>query len=109
VTTISADLRVIAAFGAAMAAATAALRAAGYRTKVVPGHHQRTIECLEFTLGVDRKMLNKLKMIAKKRNATAYDAAGNVSEEELRLAIQVAEQLQKELAAWLPKNHPELV
>ncbi len=109
VDTISADLRVIAAFGAAMAAASAALRAAGYRSKTQSGHHQKTIECLEFTIGADEKLRNKLKAISKKRNATSYDAAGNVSEQELKLAIDVAEQLQKDVLAWLGANHKELL
>ena len=47
---ISTDLRFIAAFNSALAAATAALRAAGFRTSTQAGHHVKTIESLEFTL-----------------------------------------------------------
>jgi hypothetical protein len=106
---ISADLRFIAAFGAALAAATIALRACGYRTKTQSGHHQRTVECLEFTIGADAKLISKMITLSKKRNATAYDAAGNVSGQELELIIRVAEQLQREVLAWLKKNYPKLV
>lgn len=105
---ISADLRFVAAFSAALAAATISLRACGYRTKAQTGHHIRTIECLEYTIGADDKLLNKLRTLSKKRNATTYDAAGNISEQELKLAINVAEQLQKNIREWLHKNHPEL-
>jgi hypothetical protein len=40
---ISADLRFIAAFTAALTAATAALRASGFRTSAQVGHHIKTI------------------------------------------------------------------
>jgi hypothetical protein len=106
---ISADLRFIAAFGAALAAATIALRACGYRTKTQTGHHLRTVECLEFTMGADAKLISKIKTLSKKRNATAYDAAGNVSKQELELVIKVAEQLHNDVVAWLEKNHPKLL
>jgi hypothetical protein len=106
---ISSDLRFIAAFGAALAAATVALRACGYRTKAQVGHHLRTVQCLEFTIGADAKLINKLITLSRKRNATAYDAAGNVSAQELELAIKVAEQLQSDVIASLQKNHPELL
>jgi hypothetical protein len=39
VETISEDLRFIAAYNALLASATAALRAAGYRTRAQGGHH----------------------------------------------------------------------
>lgn len=109
VTAISADLRLVAAFSSALAAATAALRAEGYRTKTQVGHHMRVMECLDFTIGADAKLQNKLKAISKKRNATTYDAAGNVSDAELKLAIGVAEELRGRVADWLVRAHPELV
>ena len=42
----------------------------------------------------------------KKRNATSYDSAGNVSKRELELAIKTAAELQREVVAWMEKNHP---
>jgi hypothetical protein len=68
---ISTDLRFIAAFGAALAAATIALRACGYRTKTQTGHQLRTVECLEFTIGAHAKLISKMRTLSKKRNATA--------------------------------------
>lgn len=41
---VSADLRFIAAFGAALTVATTALRASGHRTATQAGHHVKTIE-----------------------------------------------------------------
>jgi hypothetical protein len=106
---ISEDLRFQAAFSAALTAANVALRASGYRTRVQTGHHQKIVESLELTLKSDPKLVQKLKVFSKKRNATSYDAAGNVSEQELEQAIQVANELQENVTAWLKQNHPELL
>jgi hypothetical protein len=85
------------------------LRAAGYRTSTQAGHHIKTIESLELTIKADSKLIQKMKTLSKKRNATSYDSAGNVSKQELELAIKTAVELQLEVAAWLQKNHPELL
>jgi len=106
---ISEDLRFQAAFSAALTSANVALRASGYRTRVQTGHHQKIIESLELTLKSDPKLVQKLKVFSKKRNATTYDTAGNISEQELEQAIKVAEELQQSISTWLGLNHPELL
>ena len=106
---ISDDRRFEAAFSAARTAVNAALRACGYRTTTQPGHHQKTIESLELTLQAESMLIQKLRVLSKKRNATSYDAAGNVSQQELDQAIQVAHEHQNSVIAWLRKNHPELM
>ena len=106
---ISDDLRFQAAFSAALTAANIALRASGYRTRVQAGHHQKIVESLEFTLKADPKLIHKLKVFSKKRNATSYDSAGNTSEQELEQAIKVALELQQDVTRWLDRNHPELM
>ncbi len=106
---ISDDRRFEAAFNAALTAANVALRASGYRTATQPGHHLKTIESLEFTLRADSALIQKLKVLSKKRNATTYDSAGNISKQELELAIKVAGELQVSVKGWLKKAHPELV
>jgi hypothetical protein len=50
-----------------------------------------------------------MKMLSKKRNATSYDSAGNVSNQELELAIKTATELRHDVGSWLEKNHPELL
>lgn len=106
---VSEDRRFEAAFSAARTAATIALRASGYRTGTQTGHHVKTIESLEFTMNVDSKLIQRMKTLSRKRNATSYDSAGNVSAQELDLAIKTATELRRVLAAWLEKNHPELL
>jgi hypothetical protein len=106
---ISDDRRFEAAFSAARTAANVALRACGYRTATQLGHHQETIESLEFTIHADPMLIHKLRVLSKKRNATSYDSAGNVSEDELEQAIHVAGELQQSVTAWLKENYPELM
>jgi hypothetical protein len=109
VAAISEDRRFEAAFNAARTAANVALRASGYRTSAQAGHHVKTIESLELTINADSKLVQKMKTLSKKRNATSYDSAGNVSKQELELAIKTASELQREVLAWLEKDHPGLL
>jgi hypothetical protein len=106
---VSEDRRFEAAYNAARTVANIALRANGYRVPPQPGHHTRTIESLEFTLKVPSAMILRLKAFSKKRNATSYDSAGNVSEQELNLAIRTAKELRNQLSEWLRDKHPELL
>ena len=108
VTAISEDRRFEAAFSAARTAANIALRASGFRTSMQSGHHVKTIESLELTIKADAKLIQKIKILSKKRNATSYDSAGNVSKQELELAIKTAGELRRQVIAWLERNHPEL-
>jgi len=80
---ISEDRRFEAAFNAVRTAANVVLRAHGYRTATQLGHHLKTIESLELTIQADPRLVQKLRVFSKKRNATSYDSAGNVSDQEL--------------------------
>jgi len=79
------------------------------RTPIPTGHHVKMIESLELTIKGDAKLIQKMKTLSKKRNATSYDSAGNVSKQELELAVKTATELRRETLAWLNKNHPELL
>src|SRR5512140_3683042 len=59
ITAISDDRRFEAAFSAARTAANIALRASGYRTSTQAGHHIKTVESLELTLGADAKLIQR--------------------------------------------------
>ena len=105
---ISDDLRFYTSFNAILALANTALRASGYRTTTQPGHHIRTIETLEYTVGADGKLIRKLLAFSKKRNVASYDAAGSISNQELQQILITAEDLRHTVVAWLRTAHPEL-
>lgn len=107
---VSDDRRFEAAYNAARTCGTLALRASGYRVATTqPGHHERTIDSLQLTIGADGTLIRKMKALSKKRSATSYDSAGNVSKQELDLAIKTADQLQRDVLSWVKKNHADLL
>ena len=106
---VSADLRFIAAFGAALIAATTALRASGYRAATQAGHHIKTIESLELTIKADTKLIQRFKTFNNKRNKSSYDVAGSVSDQDLGAMRRLATELRDKLSAWLKEFHPELL
>lgn len=109
VSAMSDDRRFEAAFNAARTLANIAVRACGYRVPMQIGHHVKMIESLEVTVHADSKLINRLKAFSKKRNATSYDSAGNVSKQELKSVIETAGQMKATVLAWLQKSHPELL
>ncbi len=109
VAAISADLRFIAAFSAALTAATAAIRACGYRVSTQAGHHVRTIESLEYTIAAETKLVRKLKTFNSKRNRSSYDVSGVISSQELTAMIHLAADLRSQVRQWLERCHPELL
>jgi hypothetical protein len=106
---ISTDLRFIAAFNSALAAATAALRAAGFRTSTQAGHHVKTIESLEFTLPNGRAFIQKLKVLSNKRNRSTYDVAGVISDQDLHSVMKVATDLQNAVQVSLRNEDGKLL
>lgn len=106
---ISTDLRFIAAFNAALCAATTALRASGHRTVTQTGHHVKTIESLELTVKASPKLIQRFKTFNNKRNKSVYDVAGAVSDQELEAMVKLAIELKHAIVAWLQKIHPELL
>ena len=105
----STDLRFIAAFNAALVAATTALRASGHRMVTQAGHHVKTIESLELTIKTSSKLIQRFKTFNNKRNKSVYDVAGAVSDQELEAMIKLANELKKTTLAWLQASHPELL
>lgn len=108
VESISDDLRFYTIFNAVLALANTALRASGYRTTNQQGHHTRTIETLEYTIGADAKLIRKLLAFSKKRNIASYDSAGSISDQELKDILTTAEELRYATESWLRTAHPEL-
>jgi len=106
---VSTDLRFIAAFTAALGAATTALRASGHRTVTQVGHHVKTIESLELTIKANPKLIQRFKTFNNKRNKSVYDVAGAVSDQELEAMMALARELKDNTIAWLRELHPDLL
>ena len=104
---MSSDAQLHFAYGAIRAAATAALRAQGYRVVRGNNEHFRTIEALEFSIDPEKRLIPKLDALRRKRNTGAYDDYGLVAQGEADLAGKLALEVRKQVEAWIRKNHPD--
>jgi hypothetical protein len=76
------------------------------------GHHVKTIESLELTIGANPKLIQRFKIFKifnNKRNKSVYDVAGAVSDQELEAIVKLATELRDSTLTWLRKTHPELL
>jgi hypothetical protein len=106
---LSTEGRFLLAYNAAVALASAALHAAGYRTSTnLPGHHAITIASLALTVGADRAAVGALEAWRKKRNRATYEASAAFSEHEIDELVRLVGKLRAELEAWL-RAHPALL
>jgi hypothetical protein len=101
------EWRLSIAYNAALQLATAALAAAGYRAER-QNKHQRTIECLAFTLGLDRRQVDFFDLCRRKRHSNVYDQVGAISEQEATEMVEFAKTLRDRVQSWLKQNHPNL-
>jgi len=106
---LSADVQLGLAYDAIRAAATAALRAAGYRVVRGNNEHYRTIEALEFSIDPQKKLIPTLDKLRKKRNIGSYDDFGQVSQGEADHCGTLAVQVRKDVEAWIRKEHADKI
>jgi hypothetical protein len=104
---LSPEWRLSIAYNAALQLATAALAAAGYRAER-QNKHQRTIECLAFTVRLERRAIDFLDLCRRKRHSNVYDQVGAVSEQEADEMIAFTKTLREQVVTWLHNNHPAL-
>lgn len=106
---ISGEGRFLLAYNAAIALASAALHAAGYRTSTnLPGHHAVTIASLALTFGADPAAVAALEAWRKKRNRATYEASAAFSEHEVDELVTLVGKLRAQFEAWLRARHPAL-
>ena len=106
---LSADSRLTLAYGAALSAAIAVLRAAGYRPSRDGNEHYRTIDALEYTVDPHKRLLPKLQILRKKRNQSSYEVSGRVSNKEAEECESLAVKLRRDAETWIRTHHPELL
>jgi hypothetical protein len=107
--TLAAEWRLIIAYNSALRTATAALAAAGFRISTQISHHYYGIESLRFTIGLEARVVTQFDRFRKKRNLSAYEQSGAVSELEASEMIVLARDLRSRVQKWLEKHHPDLL
>ena len=96
------------AYNAALQLAAAALAAAGFLAER-QNKHQRTIEYLAFTIGLERNEVDLLDLCRRKRHTNLYDQVGAVSDQEANEMITLAKHLRAQVETWLKDNHCTLL
>ena len=96
------------AYNAALQLATAALAAAGYQAER-QNKHQRTIECLSWTVGLGSSEVALLDLCRRKRHTNVYEQVGAISDQEADEMIALAIRLRTQVTVWLKSQFPDLV
>ena len=102
------DWRFDIAYNAMLQSATAALAAAGFRAERA-NKHQRVIECLEFTVGLDKTTVRVLDRFRRKRHVAVYERIGAISELEAQEMTELARSIRRKVERWIRSEHPELL
>lgn len=106
---ISAENRFDAAYKCIMQCSMLALWVNGYRTSTSqPGHHQTAIQTLPTTIGLEQATVIVLDALRKQRNVSDYEG-DPVSDQAVIECIKQAEQLYRNINAWINKNRADLV
>lgn len=96
------------AYNAALQLATAALAASGYQAER-QNKHQRTIECLAWTVGLGASEVALLDLCRRKRHTNIYEQVGAISDQEADEMIALAIRLRIQVQAWLTSRYPDLM
>ena len=96
------------AHSAALALGAAALAAAGYRAGR-ERHHERVLDSLIHTIGVEQALVGRLHRIRRSRNTMTYERIGTVTEGESRTHLAEVTSLNAAVLAWLANHHPALL
>jgi hypothetical protein len=106
---VSSDWRFGIAYNAALKLCAVVLRSEGYR----PEHslsHYRTIAALPLILGESRRAdAEYLETCRRKRNIVEYDRVGETSGAEVEELIEFADELARDVRAWLGSQRPDLL
>lgn len=106
---ISVENRFDAAYKCLHQAALVGLLANGYRPDTkVPGHQATVIQSLPKTIGIENERVAVLDALRAKRNLSDYTGK-ELDEGSLRVCMEEAERLLREVRGWLHAKHPELV
>jgi uncharacterized protein (UPF0332 family) len=106
---VSDDWRFGIAYNAALKLCTVLLYAEGYRPEKNLAHY-RTLQALPLILGDKRKGdADYLDACRNKRNTVEYDYVGGATESDAEELVEFSRELEKDVLAWLKKEHPDLI
>ena len=104
---LSEDRRFAIAYNAALQSATVIMHCLGYRTKG-EAHHYTTFEFLREALGKKYdELIDYFNSCRSKRNRTDYDAAGEISETEVKELVTEARKFYKFTRDWISQKYPQ--
>jgi hypothetical protein len=95
------------AYNSTLQAAVAALAAAGFQAER-QNKHMRTLECLRYTIGIDREGVDLLDACRRKRHIAVYDQVGAISMQEAEEMIEMAKNIRQQVEQWIRTAHPYL-
>jgi len=95
------------AHNAALQSSAAALAAAGYRASR-EAYHYYVIQSLSFTLQLEERIIRRLNKLRLKRNVSAYERPGMVTEQEAQEMVELAKLIRQQVEEWIRNNYPEL-
>lgn len=105
----SVDGRYVDAYTAGFLLAKAVVRAAGYRVKGGENHLD-TLRAVPWVMGsTAQASVDAIAAARRRRNATMYDAAGLVDEDDVTALIARVEVFESQVRGWLADAHPELM
>lgn len=105
---LGSDARLGIAYNAALQASALALVASGYRA-VRERYHERSLDSLRITVGLDEALVRRLQAFRRKRNLSDYDRAGSASEGEAAEMRDIAVRLHARVRDWIATTHPGLL
>jgi hypothetical protein len=106
---LSDDWRFGIAYNAALQISRAALQASGYESPKGGSAHLRVIQSLEFTIGVNRNLIDQFDVFRVKRGTAVYDRAGVITRTDADEMVKLAKRLHREIIIWMQSNYPNLV
>jgi hypothetical protein len=105
---LSTDARLGIAYNGALQSAVLALAAEGFRV-TRERHHERALDTLRLTIGLDESSVRRLQTFRRKRNIADYDRAGAASEGEAADMRSLAAGLHQRVLQWIDASHPGLL
>lgn len=105
---VSADRRLGIAYSAVRQLATLALAAEGYRPERQRAH-ERAIQSLRFTVGLDQELVDTLDAVRRKRHLSDYERAGTTTDSEADEVFELAVLLREQVLSWMSREHSDLL